>query len=174
MDKKYELLDDTMDFNGITLHRIKALKDFGDVKAGDIGGYIEKEENLSHEGNCWIGEEAKVYEYAEVSEDAQVLGEAVIHEYGKIYGNAVVAGNSKVHGYAKIYENAHVHENAKVCDYAEVFGNAEAHEYADISGFSKVYGDTVVGGEQNKFDREFEEEMARRMQEENAEGAVVE
>ena len=43
-----------------TLCRIKALKDFGDVKAGDLGGYIEDYKNLSHDGNCWIYDNAKV------------------------------------------------------------------------------------------------------------------
>lgn len=48
-DKKYELAkEDTKTFtDGGTIYRIRALKDFGDVKAGDLGGYIEKEENLS-------------------------------------------------------------------------------------------------------------------------------
>ena len=45
--KKYELTDNTINIDGITLHRIKALKDFSDVKAGDFGGWIEKEDNLS-------------------------------------------------------------------------------------------------------------------------------
>ena len=32
--KKYELTKETMCFDGVTLHRIKALKDFGDVTGG--------------------------------------------------------------------------------------------------------------------------------------------
>lgn len=36
--KKYELTDETMCFNGVTLHRIKALKDFADVVDGELGG----------------------------------------------------------------------------------------------------------------------------------------
>lgn len=46
-DKKYELTDNTIEYNEKTLYQIKALKDFVDVKAGDLGGYIEKESNLS-------------------------------------------------------------------------------------------------------------------------------
>lgn len=48
MNKKYELIDETQEWNGRILHRIRALADFGDVKAGELGGWIEKEENLSH------------------------------------------------------------------------------------------------------------------------------
>lgn len=53
--RKYELLtNDTETINGITLYRIRALRDFGDVKAGDLGGYIQSEHNLSHEDHFWI------------------------------------------------------------------------------------------------------------------------
>ena len=47
---KYEL---TKESKG-NLFRIKALKDFGNVKKGDLGGFIEKTDNLSQEGNCWV------------------------------------------------------------------------------------------------------------------------
>ena len=53
--RKYRLTEETMEWRGHTLHRIEALKDFGNVKAGDKGGWIEKEENLSQDGD------AKVY-----------------------------------------------------------------------------------------------------------------
>ena len=38
-----------------------ACKDFGNIKKGDFGGYVESEKNLSHEGNCWVYDGAKVY-----------------------------------------------------------------------------------------------------------------
>ena len=54
---KYKLTDDTVTLaNGTVLHRIRALEDFGRVKAGDLGGYIQSEDNLSHEGDCWVDE----------------------------------------------------------------------------------------------------------------------
>lgn len=37
--KKYRLTAETMCFDGVMLHRIKALKDFGDVEAGELGGW---------------------------------------------------------------------------------------------------------------------------------------
>ena len=52
--KKYELTDETIEVYGTALHRIKALKDFGNVKKGELGGYVESEHNLSQEGNCWV------------------------------------------------------------------------------------------------------------------------
>ena len=52
---KYKILYHTaIEFNGHTIYRIEANRNFADVKAGDLGGYIESTENLSDEGDCWI------------------------------------------------------------------------------------------------------------------------
>ena len=65
--KKYELTEETITlFKDYMLYRIKALRDFGDIKAGDLGGYIEKESNLSHNGDAWLYEDAMVYGDAQV------------------------------------------------------------------------------------------------------------
>ena len=58
--RKYELTDETKQFGSSTLYRIRALRDFGDVKAGDLGGFVENETNLSHRGDCWIANNALV------------------------------------------------------------------------------------------------------------------
>lgn len=77
--KKYELLkDDTKIMLGRTLYRIKALRDFDDVTKGDLGGYIESENNLSHFDNAWV------------YDNARVSGKA------KVYGNAWVSGKAQV------------------------------------------------------------------------------
>lgn len=60
-DKKYELTDEKIKWEGRTLYRIRALKDFGYIKAGDLGGWVESEYNLSQEDNCWVCDDAKVY-----------------------------------------------------------------------------------------------------------------
>ena len=53
--KKYELTEETKVIGGKTLFRIRALRSFGGIKAGDLGGFIENERNLSHGGNAWVG-----------------------------------------------------------------------------------------------------------------------
>lgn len=79
MNKKYELLvDDTITFFGWKLFRIKALISFGSVEAGELGGYVAKEGNLSHEGNAWVSDNARVYGNAEVCGDARVYGDAEV------------------------------------------------------------------------------------------------
>ena len=84
MYKKYELTNETREFQGRVLHRIRALKDFGGVRAGDLGGWVEKEDNLSQLGACWV--------YG----DAQVCGNAVVYGNARVCENAVVYGNAAI------------------------------------------------------------------------------
>ena len=88
--KKYELTTNTKMHFGHKLFQIKALISFGDVEKGDIGGWIEKEENLDQEGNAWVYGDAKVCGNAEVYGDAKVCGNA------EVYGDAKVCGNAEV------------------------------------------------------------------------------
>ena len=76
--KKYELTEETFTVFGKTLYRIRAVRDFGSVKTGEFGGYIEKKENLSHFGNAWVYGNAKVYGDARVSGNAWVYGNAEV------------------------------------------------------------------------------------------------
>ena len=76
--KKYRLTEETTKVGNRPLYRIQALRDFGNVKEGDIGGYIESEKNLSQDGNAWV------YGDACVSGDACVYGDADIKTTGDI------------------------------------------------------------------------------------------
>ena len=103
MSKKYELTNETKTLAGGTvLRRIRALRDiprFG-VKAGELGGFVEEENNLSQDGDAWVFCDANVYGNAWVSGDAEV------------YGNACVYGDAEISGDAKV-ENGHDYFVAK-------------------------------------------------------------
>ena len=73
---KYELIEDDfiINYRGERLSRIRALRDFGAVKAGDIGGYVSGTHNLSQEGNAWIGDDAWVTDNALVSGNVTIGG----------------------------------------------------------------------------------------------------
>lgn len=58
--KKYEFTGETKVMAGVTLKRIRALISFGFVAKGEIGGFIEDEKNLSHGGNAWVADNARV------------------------------------------------------------------------------------------------------------------
>ena len=75
--KKYEFTGETKRVElwnrTATLHRIKATVEFGFVKVGELGGWIEKEENLSHEGKAWVCGDAEVCGDAKVFLASHVL-----------------------------------------------------------------------------------------------------
>ena len=144
MEKKYELTEETLEHNGHVLHRIKALINFGDVKAGEVGGWIESEDNLSHEGDCWVSDKAKVFENARVWGDAQVYNDAEVYGYANVSGSANIGGDAKVYGDALIYGNAKVCGDAQVYGHAAVYGNAVVFENAKVYGDAEVYGYAAV------------------------------
>lgn len=76
--KKFELTSESVTFLGKTLFRIKALVSFGDVAEGELGGFIERENNLDRSGDAWV------------SGDARVCGDA------RVFGNAWVSGDARV------------------------------------------------------------------------------
>lgn len=82
--RKYRLTDEEIIVGCRTLYRIQALRDFGDVKEGEFGGWIESEKNLSHEGSAWVSGNALVYGNARVYGNAQVSGDADIKTTGDI------------------------------------------------------------------------------------------
>lgn len=134
MEIKYELTDETIQINVKTLHRIKALKDFGDVKKGDIGGYVENEWNLSQNGECWIYGKAKAYDNARVNLDA------------KIYDNVRISGNAMITDKASAHDNVWIRECAVVCDSAKLYDSAIVYGSALVCSNAIVTGRTVITG----------------------------
>lgn len=138
--KKYELItEDTIGVANSTLYRIRALKDFADVKAGDLGGYVEAERNLSHAGDCWLYGRAKVYE------NAIVWGDAKVEDFACVCGNARVFGDAYIYDDARIYGNARVYGGAQVYGDAALFGDCTVSEQAHVYGEACVSGRASVG-----------------------------
>lgn len=147
MEKKYILTDETITLDsGVVLHRIKAIRSFKWVNVGDLGGWVEKEDNLSHNGDCWIFGNARVYDNAIVFENAIIYGNATICDNACVYDNTIVRDNAIVCDNARLYYNANVYGNARVfgdtkvsgntriCDNAIVYGNVEIDGNAEIRG----------------------------------------
>ena len=85
--KKFELTAEFVtNVFGKKLFRIKALVAFGNVVKGELGGFIEKEDNLSHDGDAWVYGDAQIAGDAQVSGNAQVSGDedyAVVEGFGR-------------------------------------------------------------------------------------------
>lgn len=149
--KKYELTSETLRYKGCTLHRIKALKDFGSIKAGELGGWIESEENLSQANNAWVYGDSKVYDDAVICGNARVRGKVEIFDNAKVYGEVIVYDNAKVYDDAEVCDNAQVYDNAEVCDNAHVYDNAIIYGDSHVYGDAKIYGDAFVYGRANVY-----------------------
>ena len=107
-EKKFEILYDykktlTCIINDVVtqvdVYQIRALKDFNGIRQGELGGYIESEYNLSHEGNCWIYDEGKVFGQAKICDNVSVKG------YAQVYGDGEIHGNICIKSFAKLYMN---------------------------------------------------------------------
>lgn len=100
---KYELTNETMEYEGHTLHRIRALQDikgmphFVLVQKGELGGWVESTSNLSDSDGSWIANNAKVYGDAFVCNNALVCNDAVVKD-SNICNNAIVCDQSNVSG----------------------------------------------------------------------------
>ena len=146
-DKKYELLkDDCIKLRGVKLYKIRALKDFKGILKGTIGGYIEKEDNLSQEDNCWVFQDAEVHGNARVYGNAAVFENAAVCESAVVCGNTTVFGKAEVYGKAEVRGYAAVFENAKVYGGAAVFGSAEVYGKAEVRGYAMLYGKVTICG----------------------------
>jgi len=151
---KYEFTDEhiTVVINGEThtLYRIKATKDIIDesgniiAKKGDLGGFIEKEENLDYHSNAWVSDNAMVFGDAKVTDSALVCENAKVYGYAWVSGYARVSGNALVFEYARVSGHAKIQENAQVFGRSFVGGNALISGNAQVSGYAMITGDAVV------------------------------
>lgn len=148
--QKFRSLDLTED-RYVTLNRIIATKDLPEnfVRKGDLGGWIEKVENL--QGNAWVADNAKVYGEAMVFGNAKVYENAVVYQKSKVYGKARVYGDSKVRGEANISGEAYVLGNSFILDSSKVSGLSYVCGNSYISGNSYVFGRSHLDGNTKLF-----------------------
>lgn len=109
-DRHYELTDETIEFDGHTLHRIRCTEDFLNITKGTLGGFVENYNNLFDE--AWVDGDAKVYAGAVVGGIASVCGNAcvshcaVIADRARICGNAIISGSVRIDCCAEISESS--------------------------------------------------------------------
>lgn len=144
--KKYKLTGETKRHNGCTLHRIQALIDIPEysVHAGDFGGWVESEDNLRHEGKCWVGGDAMVYNNAMVYGSAFVHGKATVNVGAEVSGAAQIARTAYVTHNAKVYGTAYIHSDAVISGDARVYGSARLGGSARVSASARVCGNAKV------------------------------
>lgn len=132
---KYDITDETKDIGGVTLHRIVALYSFGDVMTGELGGFIEKDSNLSGWDDCWLYNDACAYDNAVVSRDAKMYDTATISS------SAILTDTVKVFGSCSISGTAIVDTNCRLMGSVQIGGNNH------ITGDLKLTGTHIINTE---------------------------
>lgn len=108
---KYRMTDTTKKvLNRGTFYQIEALTDIPDkeVRKGDRGGWIQKQDNLSQLGNCWIDTKSYVGDNARVEGDSTIIN-------SEIFDNSRVTGVSVIKG-GRLTDRSTVYGNAIVTD----------------------------------------------------------
>ena len=144
MDKHFKLTEETkVNEAGVTLHRIMATRDSRHAKAGEKGGFVEREDNLG--GEAWVDNNAEVWGEAFVYCYAYVSGNARVHGNAQIYDHAWVGADARVYDNARVHENAYVGGQADVHGQAEVEGMAAVKDEAEVTGHARVLGWAEIG-----------------------------
>ena len=151
--KKYQILEDDfikvhtfkscisdgeMSIVEIKLYRIQALKTFTKpggynpvVHVGELGGYVEAEDNLSQDGNCWL------FDKARVKDGGKVLDDAIVYDKSLISKNSIIRGRSVIGGHCFV-------TNQSVIIDSRLEGNVTVTGYSIIHSGSYLYGDIKV------------------------------
>lgn len=139
--KKYEITDIPHPLCP-ELHRIRALRQVGaDVPAGELGGYVQSEANLSqNQDSAWLYDDSISRDKASVCGSAQLHGQAVAQDL------ALVSGNTILYGHAVACDNAIItagciRNDALVCGNARIRENTATHIAPVVTGQSVVMGD---------------------------------
>lgn len=129
VNNKYQVLyyDKKKLIDGMVVYRIKALRDIGtEVKKGDLGGFVESEDNLSFIGECWIYDNSVVRDEAKVVDNAQVLGNSIVSDNAIIMDNAIIRGNVFIGGHTVIG------------------GRVTVSRFLEIESMTAFLGDSVI------------------------------
>ncbi len=147
--KKYRLSEESRPFtvqeNGsrrrITLHQLIAERQFADVLPGTPGGWVESEQQLSHDGDSWIyHHNSLVWGGARVTENARVLGECMLSDGAWLGGKSTV-DSSQIQGAVQIGGSAQV-LGSKVSGHSRITAAARV-EHCEITGSDRAISATV-------------------------------
>ena len=144
-NRKYEITDITMEFEERTLYRIRALKNFRNVKAGDLGGWVSGKHNLSQEGECWIYDEAKCMDNARMYHNSAMYNNAVMCDFSEMHGcsemhnYSAMLDNSRMYNCSAMYDNSRMYNDSKMYSNSRMFDNSAMYNNAVMLDNSKMF-----------------------------------
>jgi carbonic anhydrase/acetyltransferase-like protein (isoleucine patch superfamily) len=148
MTQKYEITNETIERGTTTLYRIRALTEFQTavshgnknvVSKYELGGWIESPWNLSQEGNCWVGDNARVFGDAFIGGDALIDRRATVKDQTRVHGNSWISDSVIISGDSEISGNIKISGRTRVSEHAEIYGNVRIDGNSRISGYAKIH-----------------------------------
>lgn len=142
------IMDDSVTFKGEKAFRIEALRSFGDVKEGDLGGYVSDEKVISDSGDCWVYDNAIAVSGTRISEgvtlhskavawgsvlsgNVTVDGEAIVAD-SEVSGNCIITGKGFVTD-SKLTGDIYVQDSGAVSE-SEIDGSITVADSAVVDG----------------------------------------
>lgn len=146
MAKHFELTEESREYEGRTVYRIRALVDLPhhNVKAGDLGGFVSGTHNLRDE--AWVADEAIVCDRAALYGRALAKDNAVVEESAGAFSNAIISNHGRMHGYSTLEGNAQIKGMATMGGDARMDGEATASGNAWLFGSALACGRAVITG----------------------------
>lgn len=156
MNKRYELTNmKVVNKNYGTMYhltQIRALVDMPthNVKAGDLGGFIEKEENLPMNADSWVSPGATVCGDAILGNSSRAEKAAFITGNAQITGTSVISGRALISGSTLIF-NSTIKTDVEISGEAivrdsKIGGNTRINKKAFIKNSHIVTTDVLVSG----------------------------
>ena len=116
------------------LRRIRALIDIGtDVKAGDLGGYVESAYNLSQYGDCWLYDDSRMFDHSRMRGNSQMHDHSLMLDYSIMLDNSRMHDNSMMLDYSRMFDYSHMHGNSRMHDHSEM------RDYSQMHGNSRMH-----------------------------------
>ena len=162
-NNKYELTNIKYQHFEFTLYQIRALKDFGNIKAGQLGGFVSGYHNLSQNGLSWCYPECFCYINAKIMGDAQAFGGWVwnkailkeestckdscfIYDSAECFGQSIIMGEACCSGFSKIFDHAIIKDRGAISSNAWAHGKSEISQYARAGGTAELTGTFKLKG----------------------------
>lgn len=140
-NQKYEITDIAHEKYPF-LHRIRALRDIGsEVKAGDLGGFVESESNLSFEpgDNAWIFNDAIAAGEAYVDKGSCLRDRAIACNHAYISHGATMLGDARAEDDAYV-RGATLMKSARISGNSMILLSKKTGNAPILSGHCSVYG----------------------------------
>lgn len=163
--KKYEILHgSSATVLGASIYRVRALRAIPEhrVNAGDLGGFVASEYNLSQEGSSWIADDAMAVGRSRVEQNGLLCHHAIASDH------ALIAGQAKLRQMSRASGHAIIRDTAALGDLAHATGNVTIDGPLTINGGASLSGDDLYRQStdvpwtfraQSGIDQDFEEHL---------------